>query len=249
MLGSFFALNSRSCAFLERYLPQARTDIVTVYDEIVAKYMNLLPNQVVVDFGGGPRCTFAKYREPKLGTRIIAVDVSHEEMQENHDVDEKRVADITTSMPFARDEVDMITSRFVLEHLADVENFVRLSRRVLKQGGYFIHLVPSKFAPFALINQTLPASLSKTLLHVIYPDTRGRQGFKAYYDNCYYSALKRLFQEHGFRVVDARFGYYQSHYFTFFVPLFLLSSLYEILLWASGAKNLSPYVILVSQKR
>ena len=62
--------------------------------------------------------------------------------------------------------------------------------------------------------------------------------FVAYYDKCYYSALRDVFAKHGFRIVDARFNYYQSHYFTFF----------ELLLRAIGAKHLSPYLIFVAQK-
>jgi ubiquinone/menaquinone biosynthesis C-methylase UbiE len=169
-------------------------------------------------------------------------------MKANKDVDEKRVADVTKCLPFARDEVNIITSRFVLEHLEDVEKFVSLSSRVVKQHGYCIHLFPSKFAPFALLNQLLPASVSRSKLLSIYPDKRGGRGFVAYYDRCYYAALNRVFVKHGFRIVGARFSYYQSYYFAFFVPLFMLSCVYEIFLKALKAKNLSPYVIVVAQK-
>jgi ubiquinone/menaquinone biosynthesis C-methylase UbiE len=211
--------------------------------------MNRGRDQVVVDIGSGKQCHFAKHRNPLMGTKIIAVDVSEEEMESNHAVDEKRVANATKSLPFEPNEVDIVASRFVLEHLEDVESFVSLSSRVLKSDGYFIHLFPSKFAPFALINQGLPDYLSQRLLYFIYPETKGGCGFASYYNKCYYIAIKHLLQKHGFRVVDAHFGYYQSHYFAFLAPLFLVSALYELLLQVFKIKNLSPYVIIVAQKQ
>jgi hypothetical protein len=38
--------------------------------------MNRRANQLVVDVGGGKTCPFAKYRDPQLATRIVAVDIS-----------------------------------------------------------------------------------------------------------------------------------------------------------------------------
>jgi SAM-dependent methyltransferase len=250
MFSKFFALNKRLSNSIKRYLPQARADRpATVYEKTVAQYMNSRRNQVVVDVGSGKQCHFAKYRDPAMGTRIIGVDVSEEEMAGNQDVDEKRVANITKSMPFECNQIDVIAGRFVLEHLKDVENFVSLCSQVLKQDGYFILLFPSKFAPFALINQALPTNVSQRLLYFIRPETRGGCGFTAYYNKCYYSAIKRLLGQHGFELVNIRYNYYQSNYFSFFVPLFLISSLYEILLQMCGAKNLCPYLLVVAQKR
>lgn len=100
--------------------------------------MNLKHNQIVVDVGGGKSCPFAKYKDPKMRTKIIAVDVSSEEMENNHDVDEKRVANIIQGLPFENEEVDLIVSRSALDH------FVINSKKVLKRNGYFIHLFPSR---------------------------------------------------------------------------------------------------------
>lgn len=248
MLGKFFTLNRRLCRGLEPFLPQTKPGASRVYRELVARYMNSRADQLVVDVGGGGRCPFAGYRDERLENKIVAVDISKEEMRGNDDVDEKRVADVAEYLPFERGEVDIITSRYVLEHLEDVEGFVRLSGRVLKEYGYSIHLFPSRFAPFALLNRMLPARVARSILFFIYPETRGRRGFTTYYDKCYYSALRRVFEGNGFRIVDARFNYYQSHYFTFFAPLFVLSCAYELLLKGLGARDLSPYTILVAQR-
>ena len=78
--------------------------------------MNSRPNQIIVDVGGGKSCTFAQYRDPTQKARIIVGDVSQEELDYNIDVDEKKVANIARGLPFETEEVDLIVSRFVLEH-------------------------------------------------------------------------------------------------------------------------------------
>ncbi len=61
------------------------------------------------------------------------------------------MADITQTLPVEGMEVD-------------VDTFALTSRGVLKEGGYFIYVFPSKFAPFALINQLMPEEAAKVLL-------------------------------------------------------------------------------------
>lgn len=247
MLRKFFALNRKACKKIEPYLPQASANMDRLYERTVAQYMNSKRGQVVADVGGGKSCIFAKYREPGAGAKIIAVDISEEELEQNIEVQEKRVTDITKDLPFSPGEVDLIVSRSVLEHLENVDSFIANSKRVLKKGGYFIHLFPSKFAPFALINQALPDSISSRVLYFFMPASKGRCGFPAYYDNCYYSSITNLLDKHGFKVVHTHLSYYQSPYFYFFLPLYLISALYEIVIQALDARNLCAYVLIVAE--
>ena len=93
-----------------QYLPQAEADQGYMYERCVAHYMNSRVGQVVVDVGGGKSCPFAKYRDPAAKAKIIAVDVSEEELQYNSEVDEVRVADILEGLPFGAEEVDLLVS-------------------------------------------------------------------------------------------------------------------------------------------
>lgn len=242
-------MNRRASAWLELRLPQARDDIFTIYETVVAQQMNARPGQLVVDVGGGRSCPFSKDRQPALGTRIVAVDVSEEEIRHNRDVDETRVANIMERLPFEPGEVDMIVSRSVLEHLTDLESFVANSGRALKAGGYFTHLFPSRFAPFAVINRALPAGFSKKVLYFFQPQVKGICGFPAFYDRCYDSAVRRLLDAQGFDVEDTRVSYYQSRYYNFFVPAYLLSALYELAVRAAGRRDLGAYLLVVARKR
>lgn len=249
IIKKIFKINKTLCKKLAGYLPQARKDIFKLYIEIVKKHMNSKPNLVIADIGGGSQCLFARYKKPGLRTKIIAVDVSGEELKKNLDVDEKRVADIMQSLPFEREEVDIITSRAVLEHLERLDHFINNSTAILKENGYFIHLFPSKFSPFAIINQLLPKWISRKLLYYIRPEHRETCGFDAFYNKCYYSGIKTLLEQHDFEIIEIYFSYYQSPYFNFLVPLFLISAIYEIILNLINAKNLCAYLLVVARKK
>jgi ubiquinone/menaquinone biosynthesis C-methylase UbiE len=254
MLKKFLKVNKNLSYKIEPYFPSAKkqvvleTNIFYLYERLVAKYMNSRPNQIVVDVGGGNSCPFAKYRDTDMDTKIIAVDISEEALKNNSDVDEKRVSNILQDLPFEKEEVDLIVSRSVLEHLQDLEGFIINSSRILKMEGHCIHLFPSRFAPFALINQMLPKGLSRKLLHFLIPESGGVGGFPAYYNKCYCSAINQLFEKHGFEVVNMQLSYCQSRYFNFFLPLFLISSLYDTIINALKVKNLCSFILVVARK-
>jgi ubiquinone/menaquinone biosynthesis C-methylase UbiE len=248
-LSSFIGWNRRASAFLEVRLPHVRVNPRERYVQRVADVMNARPDPVLVaDVGGGKSCPFARLRDPAKRIRIVGVDVSGDELSHNEDVDEKRVSDITHELPFGSEEVDLVVSSSVLEHLEDTRVFVAESHRVLKHGGYAIHLFPSKFAPFAVANQILPHRVSKRVLRVIFPDSEGILGFQAYYDRCHASAMRSLHERAGFEIVDLQVTYYQSEYFSVFFPAYVLSAAYELLVCAMRVKSLAAYVLLVARK-
>jgi SAM-dependent methyltransferase len=256
MIRAIFNANRRLSAALERRLPQARANPYDAYPRIVADRMNAKPRQLVVDVGGGKSCLFAAYRRPELETRIVAVDVSAEEIAQNRDVDETRVADVTKTLPFASGEVDMIVSRSVLEHLPDLEAFIVEAARVLKAGGArggaggeFIHLFPGRYALFALINRALPHRLSRRLLYFLQPQVAGICGFPAFYDRCNESAIRELLTRHGFEIERIDVNYHQSRYFDFFFPAFAASALYEMAVRALRIRDLGAYVTVIAQRK
>jgi len=248
MLGRFIEMNRRLCAAITPFLPQAKLQIFDLYGKVVGRYMNCRPDQVVVDVGAGKTCPFAQYRRPEQRTKIVGVDMSAKEMQENQDLDEKHVADITGGLPLADESVDLIVSRSVLEHLNDVEGFVAASKRALKEGGFFIHLFPARYAPFAVIRRLLPDPIARRLLFTFHPRTESICGFPAFYNECTPSRFQRILQRHGFDIVEMETGYFQSPYFDFLVPLFLLSAAYEMAVRGLQLKDLCSYVLVVARK-
>jgi SAM-dependent methyltransferase len=245
---AFLAINRRASKRAEASLPHA-VDIFVQYVERAKDVANSMPRHaVVVDVGGGTTCPFARVLKPDASIMIIALDTSEDQLRCNNDVNSKLVADVVKSLPFGNGTIDLITSRSVLEHLGDVAGFIRHSSDALKPGGYWIHLFPSKFAPFALINQSLPKAWSRTLVSALFPSQKGICGFPALYDACYCSAIVNLLHKNGFDLIDVTPSYYQSQYFSFFFPLFVLSAAYELLVWRLGLRNMAAYLLVVARK-
>lgn len=108
------------------------------------------------------------------------------------------MADITQELPFSDASVDMLVSRSVLEHLESMEAFAAESGRILRNGGCFIHLLPYRYAPFAIIKRALPAGVFRGILYSLVPETKGIGGFPAKYRGFYYLATVRVFVGTGF---------------------------------------------------
>lgn len=241
----FLALNRRCADHLEARLPHA-VDLHALWTARVSDLLNARPGQVVVDAGGGKASSFAANRRSP-GTRIIAVDISEEEMRSNTDVDEKRVANIVQNLPFENGEVDLLVSRSTVEHLHDVEGFMRNCRRVMKDGGYIVHDLPCKNAPFALANRVLPPRVTKALLRLFMPWSEGILGFPAYYDRCSPAAMMRLVEDCGFEVEEVMVSWYQARYFDFLFPLFVLNVCYELTVRALGMRELCACFVVVAR--
>jgi ubiquinone/menaquinone biosynthesis C-methylase UbiE len=246
--------NRRVCWALTPHLPQARTDLVYLnrrYERLLADEMSTEAPLLVVDAGAGKESRFVRGRSAASGAKVVGVDVSADELALNRDVDEKLVVDVAATLPFDDASVDVVTSNALLEHLPDVEGFIAHSARVLRPGGRWLHLFTSKFAPFAIVNQLLPHSVSERVLDLLLPHQRhdGTIGFRAYYDSCYASALRKLLERHGFDVVAVHPSYSQSYYFNFLIPLFLVSAGYEAVVARLDATNLAAYLLVDARRR
>lgn len=245
-LRAFIEMNRQASRFFDRCFPLPNLDIFDLYQKTVGQHMNRTFGSVVVDVGGGKRCRFAKYRNSELRSKIVCVDVSMAEMQNNTDVDEKRVADVTRTLACADAEADLIVSSSVLEHLKEVSPFVSESARSLKDQGCFVHIFSCKFAPFALLNQTLPRRISGFFLTLVFPNKT--LGYRAFYNRCYPSGLRKVLGASGFEVQSLVVSYSQSDYFDFFFPLYALSRFYEFIVQSLGLENLCAYVLVVARK-
>ena len=253
MLRSFFALNRRASQWVARRLPHAQDDLFARYEEAVVAAMNERSGQVVIDVGGGKTCPFSARRRQALGTRVFGVDVDRSEIARNREVDAAAISDASRGLPLADASVDVIASRMVIEHLPDLEPFVADAARVLRSGGRFIHLFPSRYAPFALLNRIVPPMLAKRILYFFqrgspfFPE--GNCGFRAFYRDCHDSAFRATLARHGFEVVEVRLSYYAAYYFDFFLPLYLLCVGYELAVRALRLRDLAAYLLVVATKR
>jgi ubiquinone/menaquinone biosynthesis C-methylase UbiE len=240
--------NRTRCKRLERRLGYATPRLQGVYTQTVAALVNARPGQTVVDLGAGRASSFTAALDPGARAEVVGVDVAAEELRANDDVDTKVVIEPGAPLPFADGSVDLLVSRSVIEHIDGVPQVVDEIHRVLTPGGHTVHVFPSKHAPFSLLNRVLPRRASAWLLRTFIPGSVGRLGFPAHYDHCTASAAERLLRERGLEVVDVRVSYFQSDYFGFLVPLFLLSVAYESLVRALGLRDLAATVLVVARK-
>ncbi|HEY1261459.1 MAG TPA: class I SAM-dependent methyltransferase [Stellaceae bacterium] len=250
LLNRFFAANRRLSAVVEGWLPASfKRHLHTVYKYEVAALMNSRPGQTVLDIGGGKDCPFLPFVTEPAAHRVIAIDCSEEELRGNTQLQQKVVADVAAApLPLRDGSADLVVSRSVVEHLQDNAAFFGNCARMLRPGGVVVHTFPCKFAPFALLNKLLPNRVSRRLLAWFQPAWVDTCGFLAYYDRCYYSAIRRLLADNDFCDAQYTFRYYQSIYFDFFFPLYLLTLAYDLTIWFFGIRNLAC-AILVRARR
>ena len=244
----FFNINKKCSRAIAKIFPNTKFDIYGCYCEQVKKY--LADNFTILDVGGGRRWQFQDERKNFTGLHVIALDPSEEQLSYNHDADQKILFAMGTDKRAPLDDnfVDMVTSHMVLEHITNNDLTIHEISRILKPGGKFISVMPSKFALFAVINQMMPNWLARKILFFFYPEKKEIGKFKAYYDRTYYPAMQKLLNRYGFSKTEFFFSYNQSGYFGFFVPFALISLLWDFLMYSFGVKPLSAYLCFVAHK-
>ena len=247
MIRRLLAANLKASRALDRRLPDRAIELYERYDREAAALFPTDPELTAADVGGGRTCSYA-HLLPASRARLVAVDVSPDELALNDEADETRVADITRGLPFEDGELAFLSSRAVMEHLPDTGGFVGHAHRVLASGGRMIHLFPGRYALFALAARLLPFDPLKGLLHRVYPHTHEVVEFPVFYDRTWPSAFERLLRERGFADIEVRVSFNQTDYAAALFPAFVLVALYELAVRALGLRNLAAYV-LVSARR
>ena len=250
LLMRFFELNTKlSCALERRLRIENDKPLWDRFQRTVSECVRTLPNgATVVDLGGGRGCAYAAAVPPDRSVRLVAVDISPDELAYNEDVDERVVADVAAGLPFADGEVDLVVSRVLFEHIDGVASAIGHIPRVLKPGGRTIHFMPGRYALFAIAARVLPFEPLLRLLHAIRPETVGRVEFKVHYDHTEPVAIRRLFADAGFRNITVEWTSAQADYFKPISPVYLLVALYERLVRALGFSRLAAYLIVSGER-
>jgi SAM-dependent methyltransferase len=215
------------------------------FDDQADELLRSLPDEaIVLDLGGGRRFFFSKSVQPAERLRVIAVDISAEELALNEDVRETCVADVSKGLPLPAASVDLILSRALLEHVNGVPAAIEHMGEVLKPGGIALHMVPCRYSLFGMAARFLPFGPLLWLTHVVMPHTRGFVEFPVVYDHCYPQALESAFKKAGFRDVRCEITWACPGYFESVFPLFVFHAAWE---WAArrlGIKRLAAYTIV-----
>jgi SAM-dependent methyltransferase len=200
---------------------------------------------VVLDLGGGRNCIYANEVEPPGRVRIIAVDISPDELAHNVDVAETRVADVAERLPVPSASVDLILSRALLEHVNGVPAAIREMARVLRPGGVALHLVPCRYSLFGMAARLLPFGPLLRVTLKLAPWFRDEAfGFPVHYDHCFPNALEREFQEAGFSETKLELSWSCESFFVGIYPIYLLHALYEKIIRTLGIRRMAAYAIV-----
>ena len=200
---------------------------------------------VILDLGGGANFFYADAIEPAGRVKVIAVDISAEELALNKDVDETYVADVSKNIPLSDASVDLVLSKALLEHVDGVPAAIRETARVLRPGGTALHLVPCRYSIFGIGARVLPFGPLLQITLKLAPWFRDENfGFKVYYDHCYPSALEETLREAGFSKIEQQVSWSCDNFFVGVYPIYLLHAAYEKVVRSLRIKRLAAYTIV-----
>jgi ubiquinone/menaquinone biosynthesis C-methylase UbiE len=183
------------------------------------------PGSMVLDLGAGAGCKFPYDLKSKVepGGEIVGADFD-DRVLDNPLVDRGAVLE-GSGFPFADDTFDVVFTRYVLEHVAEPEEFLSEVSRVLKPGGSFLFLTPNKWHYVCLVARCTPESF-----HEFYNRRRGRDEtdtFATVYRLNTRSAIRRHLKEAGFLERELSMRECCPNYLTLAAPLFLIGVAYE----------------------
>lgn len=173
-----------SQALPARYLSEWREP----FDRAAAA--SLLPGCRVLDIGSGRTPAIPPNRRP-AGCHYVGLDLSLPELQMAGAAayDDTIVADVCDYQVSLEGTFDLVVSWQVLEHVSDLGLALENARRYLRPGGVLVAQFSGRYSLFGLANRLLPHRLARFALKVLLsrdPSTV----FPAYYEGCYYDAIR-----------------------------------------------------------
>lgn len=195
-------------------------------DNFAKKYLR--PGMTVYDVGGGKQPYIDGDTKRRLSLKVVGLDIDADELAKAPAglYDEVVCADITTfSGPGT---ADLLVCQALLEHVSDVGAAFKSITSILRPGGQAVIFVPSRNAVFARLNLLLPEKFKRWILFQVFPQARVGAGFRSYYDHCTPQEFRGLIRTNGLREIEFR-PYFQSAYFSFFLPAHIVWRLWTVL--------------------
>ena len=195
---------------------------------------------VVLEVGGVDRPMLD--RNPSFC--YVGVDLSYQPNCVNL-YDKFIVQSIEDPLPF---KADIIISITLLEHVPNNIKSIKSMYEALNSGGFTYHYIPSGFHPYSIALRLIGPKLQRRFIPLLRPGTEDVTGYPAFFHKCTPSAMEKNFRSAGFTEILITPFYRANDYFAFFVPVFIVVSLFENLCSVLGLKLFASGFI-VSAKR
>lgn len=232
-------------SLVTRLIPASGRDGPTHFRDRVLPSL-LKPGIRVLDVGGGKHPAITVQTKEHLGLWVAGLDISESELVQAPPgaYDAIVVGDVArVNIP---GEYDLVFSRTLIEHVDDPGGAIANLAGVLAPGAIMAHVIPCRNAPYAILNRSLGNRAARRLLFTMFPEKEKNSGFPAHYRDCTPSRIVRLCRENGLEVIQST-SYYNSDYTSFFVPLYTLEMLRQVLMCSLRLKNFGEAFSIVAQ--
>lgn len=99
------------------------------------------------------------------GIELVGVDLRAEDLDANESLDVRVACDVLSDgLPDEAKQADVATSRWVLEHISDMDLFAATLFAALAPGGRTVHLFAGRWSLFAILNRLLPRRAARRVL-------------------------------------------------------------------------------------
>jgi SAM-dependent methyltransferase len=180
------------------------------------------------------------------------VDISQEELDKAPVGYTKLLLDMTQPLPQLTESVDLVASSFVAEHVHDPVTFHRNVWRMLRPGGFALHVFPTFYALPFLLNRAVPERVTDRVLIRFqrFREPEGHEGkFPAYYHWCRGPTQRQIarFRDVGFELLSFR-GYFGHGYYLHFGLLNDCENAKAKFLLRHPVPQLTPYGLVLLRR-
>jgi hypothetical protein len=121
----------------------------------------------------------------------------------------------------------MLISITLLEHVRDNRAAIASIAEALEPDGTTHHYIPSKWHPYSIVLRMVGPVAQRKLIRILRPNAESVTGYPSFFDHCSTRAMRKLFAENGLVAIETKAYYRANDYFAFFVPAYILISLFE----------------------